>query len=64
MDREIFERFLNSHVQIVNDENFVINGVITEIFNNTVAVFSDDETRYLSFDRIKEIRPMRRGHDH
>ena len=64
MDREILERFLNSHVQIVNDENFVINGVITEIFNSTVSVFSDGETRYLSFDRIKEIRPRERGHDY
>lgn len=60
MDREILERFLNSRVQIVNDENFVINGVIKEIFSDTVAVFSDGKTRYLSFDRIKEIRPMGR----
>ena len=62
MDKEILERFLNSRVQIVNDENFVINGRIIEIYNNTVAVFSDGKTRYLSFDRIKEIRPL--GGDH
>jgi len=58
VDKEILERFLNSHVQIVNDEHFVISCKIIAVYNDTVAVFSNGKTRYLSFDRIKEIRPL------
>lgn len=63
VDKEILERFLNTRVQIVNDENFVKDGIITGIFNNAIAFYSGGKTRYLSFDRIKEIRPRGEEHD-
>ena len=58
MDKEIFERLLHTKVQIVNDENFIINGRIEAVFNDAVMVFTDGKIKYLSFNRIKEIRPL------
>jgi len=60
MDREVIERFLNLYVLIVNDENYVKTGKITEIFDNSIAFLTKGETIYLSFERIKEIRPQER----
>lgn len=60
MDREILLKFLNTWVQLINDENFVKDGIITDIFDNSIAFFSDGKTCYLAFNRIKEIRPMRK----
>ena len=58
MDREVLKLFLNQQVQIVNDENYVKTGEITQIFDSSIAFLTDGKTIYLSFDRIKEIRPM------
>lgn len=58
MDKEVFNRFLNSRVQIVNDEHFVMSGRIIEVYDDTIAFFTDGKTVYLSFDRIKEVRPQ------
>ena len=58
MDRDILKKLLNTKVQIINDENFVKVGIITEVFENSVSFFSNGKTYYLSFDRIKEIRPL------
>lgn len=58
MDKEVFDRFLNSRVQIVNDEHFVTSGRIVEVYDDTIAFFTGGKTIYLSFDRIKEIRPL------
>ena len=58
MDKDALKLVLNLEVELVNDENFVKNGVITHIFDNTVAFFTRGKTIYLSFERIKEIRPL------
>jgi hypothetical protein len=58
MDKEIFEKLLHQKVQIVNDENFTIDGRIEAVFNNAIALFTDGKVKYLSFDRIKEVRPL------
>ena len=60
MDKKIFEKHLNKRVELVNDENFVKRGEITEIFDTSIAFLTDGKTIYLSFDRIKEIRPLGR----
>lgn len=60
MDKTVLERFLGITIILVNDENFVLHGRITKIYDNCVDFLTDGETRVLSFDRIKEIRPMRR----
>ena len=61
MDKEIFEKFLKQKVQIVNDEFFTKTGIITQIFDTCIAFYSNGRTYYLSFDRIKELRPLRKG---
>lgn len=58
MDREIFEKLLNQQVQIINDEHFVIVGKIDAVFDEAIAVFVNGKTRYLSLDRILEVRPL------
>ena len=58
VDREIFEQLLHQKVQIVNDEHFTINGRIEAVFNDTIALFTDGKTKFLSFDRILEVRPL------
>ena len=60
MDKETLELVLNLEVELVNDENFVKTGVITHIFGDTVAFLTRGRTIYLTFDRIKEIRPLGR----
>ena len=65
MDKKIFEKNKNRRVELVNDENFVKRGEITEIFDTSIAFLTDGKTIYLSFDRIKEIRPLgRERHDY
>lgn len=58
VDKEIFESLLHQKVQIVNDEHFTINGRIETVFNNSIAIFTDGKTKFLSFDRILEVRPL------
>jgi len=57
-DKEVFEKFFNTKVQIINDENFVITGRITGVYDGSISVFTDGKTVYLSFERVKEIRPL------
>ncbi len=59
VDREIFEKLLHQKVQIVNDEHFTLTGRIIDVFNDTVVLFTCGKTKYLSFDRILEVRPLR-----
>lgn len=60
VDREIFEKLRNQKVQMINDENFVKNGVITGVYESSIAFLSNGKTYYLAFDRVKEIRPLGR----
>ena len=59
MDRQVFDSLLHQRVQIVNDEHFTIDGRIEAVFNNTVVLFTDGKTKFLSFDRILEVRPLK-----
>jgi len=54
----IFEKNLNIPIQLINDENFVMKGKIIGVYNNAIAFFTDGKTIFLSFDRVKEIRPL------
>lgn len=63
LDREIFEKVLNQRVQLVNDEHFVIKGIITGVHDNSIAFFTDGKTIFLAFNRILEIRPQRNAHE-
>lgn len=62
MDREIFEKFKDKKCQIVDDEHFVRHGIITEIFDTSIAFYTNGKTCYLSFDRILELRPLGGNH--
>jgi hypothetical protein len=57
VDKEIFEKLLHKRVQILNDEHFTIDGRIEAVFNNAIALYTDGKTRFISFDRILEVRP-------
>lgn len=48
-------------VQIINDENFIKNGIIKEVFDDSISFLSNGKIYYLSFCRIKEVRPLRGG---
>ena len=56
MDKIVFEKFLNQKVTLINDEHFLKDGIITKVFDNSIAFFSNGKTFYLSFDRVKELR--------
>lgn len=56
VDREILEGLIGCLVQIINDENFVLTGIVKEVFGKSVSIQTGGNLRYLSFDRIKEIR--------
>ena len=58
MDKQIFTKLLGEKVLIVNNENFILKGTIQEVFDNSIAFRTHLKTRYLSFDRILEIRPL------
>lgn len=63
MDRAILENLIGIKVQIINDEHFVLIGVIKEVFDSSASILTDGNIRYLSFDRMKEIRPLRHGYN-
>lgn len=58
VDREIFENLLHQRVQILNDEHFTISGRIEAVFVNSIAIFTGGKIRYVSYDRILEVRPF------
>jgi hypothetical protein len=60
VDKEIFEKVLNKRVQLVNDEHFVISGIVTEVHDNSITFSTNGKTLFLAFDRILEIRPLER----
>ena len=62
MDKKIFEKHLNKRVEIVNDENFVKRGEITDVYDTSIAFLTDGKTIYLDFNRVKEVRPMEGDH--
>lgn len=61
MDKEIFERLLHQKVQIVNDEHFTLDGKIEAVFNDTIAFYTKGKIKYLSFERILEVRTLPEG---
>ena len=63
VDKEILKKFLNIRIQLINDEYFVKDGVITGVFESSIAFFSNGKTIYLTFDRVKEIRPLGGNND-
>lgn len=63
LDKEIFENFFNTRVQIVKDDDFVISGRIIGIYNNAIAFFTDGKTIYMGFERVKEIKPYGENND-
>ena len=56
---DVLKSFLNSHVKLVKDDNFVIYGKIKAVHSDCILFFTDDKTIMLSFNRIKEIVPIR-----
>ena len=60
MDKEILENFLNLDVSLVKDNDFVIWGRISKIYDDCIIFNTDNKQILLTFDRIKEIQP--RGH--
>ena len=56
MDQEVFQKLSGKKVLIVNDEHFILTGEIRAVFNQSIAFFTDGKERYLSFNRILEIR--------
>jgi len=63
MNREVLERFLNQYIRLVKDDNFVIYGTITEIYDDCITFHTKGKDIILSFDRINEIVPFQ-GRDH
>lgn len=59
MDNELLSRFINQKVELINDEHFVMTGRITAVHDSFLEFFTGGKTRILSFDRIREIRPLR-----
>ena len=59
MLKELLEKFLNQDVRLVKDDGFVINGIIKEVHDDSILFFSDGRNLILSFDRIKEVVPLR-----
>lgn len=59
VDKKIFENLIGQKVQIVNDEHFTKIGTIKQVFDSSITFFTEGKTIYLSFDRVKEIRPLR-----
>ena len=57
--KELLEKFLNQDVRLVKADGFVINGIIKEVHDDSILFFSDGRNLILSFDRIKEVVPLR-----
>ncbi len=59
MNKELLMRFLGEFVRLIKDDDFVISGRIEQVEDDFIAFHTDGRTIILSFDRIKEIRPLR-----
>lgn len=58
MEKDILTRFLNQHVRLVKDDNFVISGKILSCHDDGIMFYTDNKTIFLSYSRIKEISPL------
>ena len=60
MDRQILEKLKNERtkIQLVNNEFFIMKGRIIDVYDSSIAFYSDGKIRYLSFSRILEVRPL------
>ena len=63
MDGAVLKRYLGQKVTLIKDDDYVIFGIIKEIYDGCIIFYSDGKELALSFDRIKEIRPRRNGGD-
>ncbi len=58
LDKEVLLNFKGKIVQLINDEYFVKKGKILDVYDSSIAFFTDGKIIYIGFDRIKEIRPL------
>jgi len=59
MDGEVLERYKRRFIRLVKDDGFVISGVIKEVHESCIVFRTDSKELVLSFERIKEIVPLR-----
>jgi hypothetical protein len=55
MDRDAISRFQGKHVKLVQKNNFVLSGVIDEVYGNSLLFRTCQGTSLISFDVITEI---------
>jgi hypothetical protein len=55
VNENVLRKFLNQNVKLVKDDNFVIYGLIKEVYNDCVTFYTAGKTVILSFNSIKEV---------
>lgn len=55
MNREILLRFQYNPVKIVFSDNFVLIGVVDEVFDDCISFRTPQKTSIIRFERIMEI---------
>lgn len=60
MLEEYLKKHLSEQVRLVKDDNFVISGKILKVYKNSILFLTDGKEMLISFDRIREICPLRR----
>jgi len=55
MDREALENFKGKYVKIVEKNNFCLDGVINEVYTDSLLFKTFQRESLISFNNIKEV---------
>ena len=61
MNKESLEKRKGERLKLVKSDGFVISGEIKDVFDDSIEFFTDNKLIILSFNRISEISPLKRG---
>ena len=64
MNREIILPFQNKKVKLVLDQNFVLIGIINQVYDDSILFSTNQATSLISFSKISQIISINGGmHD-
>jgi ribosome maturation factor RimP len=62
MEKEIFQKYKGKYVKIgLKSNNFVLSGIITEVFEDCIEFRTKQKTSFLDFDAVESLIPKEEG---
>ena len=59
--QELLKSYQGQYIKLIKDDGFLITGRIIEVSDRAIIFLSKGKRLLISFERIKEIRPITRG---